>query len=100
MAREHYASGNWLVTEGKEEEFIGRWRDWISKSTQNTSGFGSARLMQDVADSRHFLSFSDWEDAQSRDSWKASPEFAQGLAGCRELCEEFRGGDFSQVVGF
>ena len=100
MADRHYASGNWQVRAGEEEEFISRWRDWIGKSTREVSGFGSASLIRDVADPRHFLSFSEWEDPGSRDAWKSSPDFSQGLASCRELCEDFRGGDYSEAVSF
>ena len=99
MGREHYASGSWMVKEGREEEFIGRWRDWLEKSTRDLAGFGSAKLIRDAGDARHFLSFSDWENSSARDSWKASPEFAEGLRACRELCDDFVGGDYSQVVG-
>jgi heme-degrading monooxygenase HmoA len=100
MALEHYASGNWLVYEGKEEEFVTRWKDWIGESTESVPGFGSARLIRSVASPRNFLSFSDWKSAESRDTWKASPEFARGMAACRELCEDFQGGDFTGVVSF
>ena len=98
MPGEHYASGNWRVKEGSEEEFIARWRSWLTKSAETVDGFGSARLLQDSADPRHFLSFSDWDDRGSRDDWKAGPEFAKGLAACRELCEDFQGADFSELV--
>ena len=98
MPGEHYASGNRRVKEGSEEEFIARWRAWISESTQAVKGFGAARLVQDPSDPRRFLSFSDWDDRGSRDDWKASPEFAKGLAACRELREDLQGADFSEVV--
>ena len=98
MPGEHYASGNWRVKEGSEQEFIARWQAWISASAGTVKGFGSARLLQDSGDARRFLSFSDWDDPGSRDGWKASPEFSKGLAACRELCEDFQGADFSQVV--
>jgi heme-degrading monooxygenase HmoA len=100
MVPEHYASGNWLVREGSEDEFIARWKDWIGKSTKEVQGFGSARLMRSVDDARRYLSFSDWHDPDSRNTWKGSPEFAQGFAACRELCEDFQGGDFTGVVSF
>jgi heme-degrading monooxygenase HmoA len=100
MAREHFASGNWLVRAGEEEDFIERWRDWIGASTKSVAGFDSATLMRDASDLRHFVSYSIWSDAASRDQWKASPEFAKGFAGCRELCDEFQGGDFEAVVTF
>lgn len=67
---------------------------------ENVHGFGSARLIRSVANPRNFLSFSDWESPESRDTWKASPEFARGMAACRELCEDFQGGDFTGVVSF
>jgi heme-degrading monooxygenase HmoA len=95
---EHYASGNWLVKEGSEREFVARWRDWLTASTRDVPGFGSARLLQDRSDPRHFVSVSEWADPDSRDAWKSSPAFAEGLASCRFLCEDFQGGDFSKVV--
>jgi heme-degrading monooxygenase HmoA len=98
MAREHYASGNWVVRAGDEADFIERWRDWIGTSTKSIPGFASATLMRHITNPRHFVSFSAWDDPTSRDVWKTSPAFAKGFAGCRELCEDFEGGDFETVV--
>jgi heme-degrading monooxygenase HmoA len=98
MTREHLASGNWQVKAGNEEEFMARWKDWIGASTASVPGFASARLLRDVSDALHFVSFSEWDDPGSRDAWKASSEFTTGLDACRALCEDFRGGDFSEVV--
>jgi len=98
MPGENYASGNWRVKEGSEEEFIARWRAWITASTEMVNGFDSAKLLRDSDDARRFLSFSHWDDGESRDKWKTSPEFAKGLAACRELCDDFQGADFSGVV--
>jgi heme-degrading monooxygenase HmoA len=100
LAREHYASGNWLVRDGTDEDFISRWRDWIGASTKDLPGFGSAALIRDDSNPRHFLSFSAWDDPDSRDRWKASAEFEKAFQRCRELCEEFSGGDFTQVVSY
>lgn len=97
MAAE-YASGNWVVKEGSEDEFIARWHTWLSESTTAIEGFGAARLMRDAEDPRHFLSYSDWADGAARDAWKSSPAFATGLASCRELCDEFRGADYSEAA--
>lgn len=98
MAGEHFASGNWRVKEGSEREFIARWQAWLSSSAAAATGFGTARLLQDPGDALHFMSFSDWESPESRESWKSSPEFAEGMAQCRELCDDFQGTDFSQVA--
>jgi heme-degrading monooxygenase HmoA len=98
MPGEHYASGNWRVKAGSEEEFMARWQTWLTESAKTVDGFGTARLLRDAGDAQHFLSFSDWADAGSRDRWKASPEFAKGMSSCRELCDDFQGADYSQVV--
>ena len=98
MPGDPYASGNWRVKEGSEQEFIARWQAWLSTSTATVKGFGSARLLQDTGDPRHFASFSAWEDDGSRDSWKTSSEFASGLASCRELCEDVHVADYSEVA--
>lgn len=98
MAREHYASGSWTVKAGQEEEFISRWRDWLQRSASDVEGFGSARLVRDLSNPRHFLSYSDWDTPEARDTWKQSPEFAEGFSSCRELCDDFYGGDYTQVV--
>jgi hypothetical protein len=31
------------------------------------------------------------------DAWKASPEFQEGFAASRALCDEFIGGDYNEV---
>jgi heme-degrading monooxygenase HmoA len=98
MASEHFASGDWVVQEGSDEDFIERWGEWIGARTKSVPGFGAATLMRDDANPQHFVSFSSWDDASSRDTWKTSPEFAKGFAGCRELCEDFQGGDFDVVM--
>jgi heme-degrading monooxygenase HmoA len=98
MAGEQYASGSWTVKAGSEDEFIVRWRAFLTESTKTAEGFGTARLLRDSDDPRHFLSFSEWTDAEVRDAWKSSPEFAKGLAACRELCDEFVGSDYSQAA--
>ena len=100
MAGDQYASGNWHVQAGSEDEFVARWQAFITESAKAAQGFGSARLLRDADDPRHFLSFSDWADAASRDAWKASPEFERGLTSCRELCDEFMGADSAQVASF
>ena len=98
MESEHYASGDWLVRQGSEEEFIAKWRDWLSRSSSGTAGFGWARLLRSNDEPRRFTSFSAWDDAGARDAWKQSPDFAEGFSTCRGLCDEFRGGDFTVVV--
>ena len=96
--RDHYASGNWTVKEGRAEEFITRWKSWLTTSAQNVPGFGSATLIRDIYNPNHFISYSDWDDPKMRDQWKNTPEFAEGMANVRELTDDFSGGDYVVAV--
>jgi len=95
---EHHASGNWVVKEGQAEEFITRWKSWLTTSAQKVPGFGSATLIRDINNPNHFISMSDWDDPKMRDQWKNSPEFAEGMARVRELTDDFSGGDYVVAV--
>jgi len=74
---------------------VARWQAWLSWSAENIPGFVKATLLRDNEDPRHFVSFSPWQDAAARDTWKASAGFAERFAAVRELCDDFRGGDFT-----
>ena len=83
-----WASGNWVVIEGREADFISRWTEWLEWTRDTAPGFIRATLMRGVHQSRHFVSVGEWRDADSRSKWQADPGFAERLAGVRVLCEE------------
>jgi len=85
-----YTSGNWLVKEGSENDFIVRWTEFTGWALANSPGAEHFVLIRDAADPRRFVSFGAWEDFESVKSWRDRPEFQQGLAACRALCEDFR----------
>jgi heme-degrading monooxygenase HmoA len=91
---DQYVSGQWRVKAGSEEEFVTRWLAFTGWSLDNAPGAGSFVLIRDTADPRHFVSFGTWDDPESVHAWRSSPEFAELLGRCRELCEEFRAGDY------
>ena len=95
-----WASGRWQVKEGKDEEFIERWKAWIGSTSQDIAGFRMARLLRSVDDRLRFTSVSEWSDDASLKAWKSSPGFAQGLESTRALCDEFVGGDFDVAASF
>src|SRR5215217_361951 len=98
MSERFWASGHWQVKEGKAEEFIQQWQEWLSRSSENVTGFHHARLLRALNSPRHFTSISEWETAAARDGWKASPAFSEGFAASKALCDEFVGGDYDEVV--
>ena len=95
---EHYASGNWHVQEGKEDEFITRWTEFLEWTRKDHPALESARLIRDAGDLRHFISFAMWKDPDARAAWKESSGFAQRMGACRQLCDEFYGSDYESAV--
>jgi heme-degrading monooxygenase HmoA len=92
---DQYVSGDWRVRAGSEEEFISRWLAFTGWSLHNAPGAGSFVLIRDLQDPRHFVSIGTWADLESVRGWRGRPEFAELLGRCRELCEEFRAGDYA-----
>jgi len=89
-----WASGRWQVKEGKVDEFIKRWSDWLGRTSQDIPGFRSARLLRAEDNPLTFTSVSEWDDDASRNAWKDSPGFREGIESAKELCDEFMGADF------
>lgn len=93
-----FSSGDWMVTGGKEEEFVARWVDFLKWTKDHMSGFGSASLVCDAENPSHFISFAEWDSRQSLTAWRSSPDFREKLGACRALCDSFRGGDYLLAV--
>jgi len=99
-ASETWAAGVWVVRAGSEDEFVNRWKAWLSWTSENASGFRSATLIRSENDGRRFESFSDWDDAGARAQWEASDGFKEGIAPVRELCEDVQTGNFQRAASF
>lgn len=95
---DRFTSGNWIVKDGMEADFLSRWTElaeWAKTSAGDSSTF---ILMKDAADPRHYVSMGGWADKASVDAWRSTPEFAQKLSRCREVCEAFRPNDYNLAV--
>jgi heme-degrading monooxygenase HmoA len=92
---DRYVSGEWRVRAGNEEQFVARWLAFTGWSLHNAPGAESFVLIRDVEQPCRFVSFGAWADLESIRAWRGRPEFAQLLGRCRELCEEFRAGDYA-----
>lgn len=93
-----FASGTWHVNEGKDEEFIQRWREFLEWTRAAHPALEHAWLIRDQVDPLHFLSFAEWPDDVTRDAWKESAGFEEKFGKCRELCERFHGGNYETAV--
>jgi len=96
-----YTSGTWVVRQGREEEFVARWTEFTEWALANAEGAQGFLLIRDSEDPRRFLSFGGWDDPDAVNAWRSTPEFADRLGRCRELCEDFRATDhtLSAAVG-
>jgi heme-degrading monooxygenase HmoA len=95
---EHYASGTWQVIEGREDEFVQRWTEFITWSRSTFPAMLTASLLHDSGIPDHYLSISEWTDPLARKSWKETPEFQQRYGACVALCDEAKGSDYDLVV--
>jgi quinol monooxygenase YgiN len=84
-----YSSGEWLVREGSEEEFIERWTTFIEWTLNDARGAESFVLVRSMEDPRKFLSLGAWESQQAQEAWREMPKMQVMLGQCRALCDEF-----------
>ena len=84
-----YTSGRWGVRAGMQDEFVSRWTEFTEWALVSAPGAEHFVLIRDAEDPLRFTSFGAWEDKASVDAWRSSPEFAERLGRCRELCDEF-----------
>src|SRR5437667_246743 len=87
-----YTSGNWIVNEGSEDEFIARWTEFTEWALANAPGADHFVLIRETADPRRFVSFGAWEDAASPARWggtgsrTCTPRWA-GTTSTRQGCQ-------------
>jgi heme-degrading monooxygenase HmoA len=95
---ELFASGDWYVMKGKEEEFIENWTEFLQWTRATQPEMVAAALIRDEVDPSHFISFAQWDDAGARNAWKNSEGFMERFSACRSLCDDMRGGDYERIV--
>jgi heme-degrading monooxygenase HmoA len=93
-----YASGDWRVRDGSEDDFVARWTEFLEWTRDNADGLLEATLIRHRAEPYRFVSFARWADDASQDAWRELPEFPQKFGACRELCEDVKAGAFTRVV--
>ena len=89
-----FASGDWVVAEGKEDEFLQRWTGFLQWTKAEAPGFIEAHLLRDAQNPRHFVSLSEWSDESARTSWRTHADFRSHLDAARNLCDEFSNSDY------
>lgn len=91
---DHFAAGTWHVTQGSEEAFVQRWTELLEWTRAEFPSMTQGTLIHDRNDAGHYVSFTGWADAESRDAWKQSGEFKQRMGACVALCDRMVGSDY------
>ena len=93
-----YTSATWTVKPGHEEEFVRRWTEFTEWAHANSRGAQSFVLLRSNGEPQQYTSFGAWESPDAVAAWRNTPEFAQHLARCREVCDDFRPNDQTVVA--
>ncbi|MGW4898470.1 antibiotic biosynthesis monooxygenase family protein [Kitasatospora sp. NPDC004240] len=92
---DYFASGSWHVLPGRAEEFVQRWTELLAWTRDEHDAFRSARLIRDLREPEHFVSFASWADPAALAAWREEPGFAERFGRCRDLCESMHGGGYA-----
>jgi quinol monooxygenase YgiN len=84
-----YTLSRWSVKSGNEEAFIHAWQEFSEWTLRHRPGAeGEARLLQDHEHPGLFFAIRLWEDTQSIEGWRKSPEFREFITKAVTLCED------------
>ena len=82
-----YTSGDWLVKEGCEEEFIAAWEEMASWTAKTIETATWANLLRDDENPRLFRSFGPWDSRETVALWREMSGFRERVGSIRELIE-------------
>ena len=94
----YWSSGRWQVKEGNADEFIDRWREFLTWTEKEHQGFLGARLIRDLRSPNSFVSFATWQDLDAMRAWQGSPEFKERFDAAYALCEDMQSGGYELAV--
>jgi heme-degrading monooxygenase HmoA len=94
---ETYTSGAWIVKPGEEEAFVQEWTAFVTWAS-SMPGSGTFRLVRDLDNPSHYMSFAPWESFEEQNAWKELAEFPERIMRVRSHCEDFRPSTFELVT--
>jgi heme-degrading monooxygenase HmoA len=65
---ETYTSGTWVVKPGEEDAFVQEWTGFVTWAC-GMPGSSSFRLVRDLDQPRHYMSFAPWESFEAQQAW-------------------------------
>ena len=86
---ETYTSGRWIVKPGEEDAFVKEWTAFVTWAS-SMPGSGTFRLVRDLDQPSHFVSFAPWESFEAQQAWKDDPEFRERIGRVRAHVNDFQ----------
>ncbi len=83
-----YTLIDWRVKEGKEQEFVEKWKQIAAANTAQFNRNGSAKLLRDDQEPTHFVSLGEWPDVHTIQQWWTSDGFKERLGQTRDLVDK------------
>ncbi len=84
-----YSLGIWTVRAGRERDFIREWENFAAWTANNQPGAVEAKLLQDLANPRKFISFGPFKSQEAINAWRETSEFKGFVDKVRVMCESF-----------
>ena len=86
---ETYTCGNWRVKAGEEDAFVQTWTEFVTWAS-GMPGSATFRLVRNLDEPAHYMSFAPWESFEAQNAWKELPEFRERIGRVRAHCEDFQ----------
>jgi heme-degrading monooxygenase HmoA len=84
-----YTYADWLIREGREDEFVRIWTEFVDWSSGETVAALGGMLLQDAAEPRRFISIGPWATAEAAYDWFRRPDLEERANTLREVAERF-----------
>jgi heme-degrading monooxygenase HmoA len=97
MMETTYTTGTWVPFEGKDEEFIAAWGEFVQWAT-TLPGAGRAVLAADHKHPGQYVSFMEWESNEAVRAWKSSPDFKPRMAKVQAFIDKFTATELGEVT--
>lgn len=95
-----YSLGRWLVTPGREDDFVARWKD-LAKffySLEHPPPAGTGVLIRSLQEPSLYYSFGPWDDPQHVVEMRMRPEAGAIIGDLVGMCTDASAGSFEVVA--
>jgi heme-degrading monooxygenase HmoA len=93
----YYTAGRWIPRPDETEAFVEAWTEFAVWAS-GMPGAEELRLVREVGDGGHYLSFGVWDSDDAVHAWKSMPEFRPRLARVLAHVEAFEPSELALVA--